>query len=93
MIKKDPSLRITVCYHSASLVMPNSDPQDNFFLSDIHTHDGFLYSYYLGDEKAEVFCGCAVLLLPSISQTSPLTLVENRTFRFQISAFCLIQIS
>ena len=28
---KNPSLRITVCHHSASLVMPNCDPRDRFF--------------------------------------------------------------
>ena len=28
---ENPSLGITVCHHSASLVMPNGDPQDNFF--------------------------------------------------------------
>ena len=28
---KNPSLEITVCHHSASLVMPNGDPQDGFF--------------------------------------------------------------
>ena len=25
------SLGITICHHSASLVIPNSDPQDGFF--------------------------------------------------------------
>ena len=28
---KNPSLGITVCHHSASLVMPNGDPRDGFF--------------------------------------------------------------
>ena len=28
---KNPSLGITVCHQSASLVMPNCDPQDGFF--------------------------------------------------------------
>ena len=28
---KNPSLMITVCHHSTSLVMPISDPQDVFF--------------------------------------------------------------
>ena len=27
----DPSLGITACHHSASLVMPNGDPRDAFF--------------------------------------------------------------
>ena len=27
---KNPSLMITACHHSASLVMPNSDPKDGF---------------------------------------------------------------
>ena len=29
--KKNPSLGITVCHHSASLMMPNGDPRDRFF--------------------------------------------------------------
>ena len=29
--KKNPSLVITVWHHSASLVMPNSDPRDRYF--------------------------------------------------------------
>ena len=29
--QKNPSLRITVCHHSASLVMPNGDLRDGFF--------------------------------------------------------------
>ena len=29
--EKNPSLGITVCHHSASLVMPNGDPQDRCF--------------------------------------------------------------
>ena len=29
--KKNPSLGITVCHHSASLVMPNGDPRDGCF--------------------------------------------------------------
>ena len=37
---KNPSLGITVCHHSASLVMPNSDPLDGF-LSYPHTQDRF----------------------------------------------------
>ena len=28
---ENPSLVITVCHHSASLVMPVNDPQDGFF--------------------------------------------------------------
>ena len=28
---ENPSIAITVCHHSARLVMPNSDPQDGFF--------------------------------------------------------------
>ena len=28
---ENPSLAITVCHHSASLVMPNGDPRDGFF--------------------------------------------------------------
>ena len=29
--EKNPSVGITVCHHSASLVMPNADPLDRFF--------------------------------------------------------------
>ena len=29
--KKNPSLAITICYHSASLMMPIGDPWDRFF--------------------------------------------------------------
>ena len=29
--EKNPSLGITICHHSASLVMPNDDPRDGFF--------------------------------------------------------------
>ena len=32
---KNLSLRITICHHSASLVMPNGDPRDIFFYSTI----------------------------------------------------------
>ena len=28
---ENPSLGITVCHHSAILVMPNGDPRDGFF--------------------------------------------------------------
>ena len=31
-IEANPSLAITVCHHSASLVMPNGDPWNGFFL-------------------------------------------------------------
>ena len=33
MGSKNPSLVITDCHHSVSLVMPNYDPQDRFFIS------------------------------------------------------------
>ena len=36
------SLGITVCHHSASLMMPNGYPRDGF-LSYPHTYDRFLY--------------------------------------------------
>ena len=42
MGKKNLSLAITICHHSESLVMPNGDPLDRFFLSHPHTHDNFL---------------------------------------------------
>ena len=42
-IKKNASLGITVWYHSASLVMPDSD-SGRIFLSTPHIHDRFLYS-------------------------------------------------
>ena len=32
---KNPSLAITVCHHSASLVMPIGDPLDGFFYSTL----------------------------------------------------------
>ena len=41
---KNPSLGITVCHHSASLVMPNDDPRDNFFYP---THTLMMNSYIL----------------------------------------------
>ena len=34
-------LAITLCHHSASLVMPISDPRDKFFLSHPHTHNSY----------------------------------------------------
>ena len=40
---KNLSLGITLCHHSASLVMPNRDPWDGFFLESYsHTHERFL---------------------------------------------------
>ena len=38
---ENSSLRITICHHSASLMMPNGYPPDRF-LSHPHTHDRFL---------------------------------------------------
>ena len=35
--KKNPSLSITVCHHSASLMMPIGDPQEGFFFPTL-TH-------------------------------------------------------
>ena len=35
---KNPPLKITIGHRSASLVMPNSNPLDRFFLSHPHTH-------------------------------------------------------
>ena len=40
--KENPSLAITVCDNSSSLVMPNDDPRHGFFLYHPHTHEGFL---------------------------------------------------
>ena len=34
---KNPSLTITVCHHSASLVMPNGDPGDGFSIPPSHS--------------------------------------------------------
>ena len=34
-VLKNPSLVITVCHHSASLVMPNGDPGDVFFCTTL----------------------------------------------------------
>ena len=39
--KKNPSLGFTVCHHSASLVMPNGDPKDDF--STLLSHSWFFY--------------------------------------------------
>ena len=39
--RKNLSLRITQCHHSASLVMPIGDPPDRFFYPTL-TYDGFL---------------------------------------------------
>ena len=44
MESKNAALVITVCHHSASLVMPNSDPQDVFFNPTLTLNDRFLYS-------------------------------------------------
>ena len=41
-IEKKLSLGITVKYHLASHMMPNSNPRHRFFLSHPHTHDRFL---------------------------------------------------
>ena len=40
--QKNPSLGITVCQHSASLVMPNGDPREGFCYPTLN--DRFLYS-------------------------------------------------
>ena len=44
---------ITVCHHTASLVMPIGDPRDGIFQSHPHTHDGFslarVYEMYQHD--------------------------------------------
>ena len=42
MGKKNPSHAITVCHHSASLVIPIGEPRGGFFLSHPDTLDGFL---------------------------------------------------
>ena len=38
----NPSLKITVCHHSASLVMSNGDPRDGFFYPTLTL---MIYSY------------------------------------------------
>ena len=48
---KNPSLTITLCHHSASLVMPISDPQDGFFYPNLtlmmnsYIHNFTLYNF------------------------------------------------
>ena len=42
--KKNPSLEITICHHSAYLVMPNGDPRDGFFYPTLTL---MIYSYNL----------------------------------------------
>ena len=40
-------LRITVCHHLASLVMPNGDPQDRFFYPTLTLMiDSYMQEYY-----------------------------------------------
>ena len=45
--EKNLSLGITVCHHSASLVMPNGDPRDVFFY---YTNTLMIYSFSLGKQ-------------------------------------------
>ena len=39
----NPSLKITICHHSTSLIMSIVDPWDGFFLYQPYTYDIFLY--------------------------------------------------
>ena len=48
------SLRITICHHSASLVMPISEPRDEFFFIT-HLHSGGLF----------IIIFCHVLTMPT----------------------------
>ena len=50
---KNLSLVITVCHHSASLVMPNSDPRDGFFYP---TLAGVIDSYITS--QSTIFQSC-----------------------------------
>ena len=44
--QKNPSLGIKVWHHSASLVMPGSNPRHGFyFLSTPNTHDSYIIIY------------------------------------------------
>ena len=44
----NPFLGITICHHSASLVMPNGDPQDGFYYPTLAL---IIDSYNLGTER------------------------------------------
>ena len=44
MGQKNPSLTVTICHHSASLVMPNGDPRDIFFCPILTL---MIYLYYI----------------------------------------------
>ena len=51
---ENPSLRITVCHHFASLAMPNSDPQDGIFYPTL-TLMIDSYSIHIDRANGEVF--------------------------------------
>ena len=54
-IEKNPSLGITVCHHSASLVMPNGDPRDGFFYPTLTLMiDSYNLRFYPGTEKSDL---------------------------------------
>ena len=47
MEQKNPSVAITVCHHSASLAIPNHDPQEGFFYPTlILMIDSYIILYY-----------------------------------------------
>ena len=49
LVQKNPSLMITICHHSASLVMTSCQSviMGRIFVSHPHTHDGSLYYHSL----------------------------------------------
>ena len=48
---QEKSVMITICQHSASLVMRNGDPRGWIFLPYPQTHDRFLCSYVPGPNE------------------------------------------
>ena len=48
------SLRITVCHHSASLVMPNDDPRDGFFYPILIL---ILLNYFINVSTSTLYLG------------------------------------
>ena len=61
--KKNPSLGITVCHQSASLVMPKGNPLDRFFFPTLTL---MIDSYVLTpDKKPDILIRCVRIICPS----------------------------
>ena len=64
---KNPSLRITICHYSASLVMPNGNPRDGYFYPTlslmIHSYSLYIDSEQLSVQKADALLHLCVLIL------------------------------